>query len=47
MIKKGNNNDLHKAKDKKKDEFYTQLEDIQKEVKYYKEHFKGKVVYCN
>ena len=47
MSKKGNNNDLHTAKDKKKDEFYTQLEDIQKEVKYYKEYFKDKVVYCN
>jgi len=47
MSTKGKNNDLHKAKDKKKDEFYTQLEDIQKEVKYYKEYFKDKVVYCN
>ena len=38
---------LDDAKRNKKDEFYTQLEDIQKEVKNYKEHFKDKVVYCN
>ena len=29
------------------DEFYTQLSDIEKELKHYKKHFKGKVVYCN
>ncbi|OYY31118.1 MAG: modification methylase, partial [Sulfurovum sp. 35-42-20] len=28
-------------------EFYTQLEDIERELKHYKEHFKNKVVYCN
>lgn len=31
----------------KKDEFYTQLSDIEKELKHYKEHFKGKTVLCN
>jgi len=31
----------------KKDEFYTQLSDIEKEIRHYKEHFKGKVVFCN
>ena len=31
----------------KKDEFYTQLTDIEKELKHYKNHFKNKVVYCN
>ncbi len=31
----------------KKDEFYTQLPDIERELKHYKHHFKGKVVYCN
>ena len=41
------NKDLHKAKDAKKDEFYTQLTDIEKELRYYKEHFKDKAVYCN
>ena len=41
------NKDLHKAKDAKKDEFYTQLTDIERELRYYEDHFKGKVVYCN
>lgn len=41
------NNNLHNAKATKNDEFYTRLEDIENELKYYKEHFKGKVVYCN
>jgi hypothetical protein len=41
------NKNLHKAKTGKKDEFYTQLADIEKELKHYKKHFKGKVVYCN
>jgi len=44
---KSKNENLHKAKDAKKDEFYTQLSDIEKEVRHYKEHFRGKVVYCN
>lgn len=42
-----NNADLNKANRAKKDEFYTQLTDIEKEMRYYKEHFKGKVVFCN
>ena len=46
-IKKSANKDLHSAKNNKKDEFYTQLSDIEKELKYYKDHFKGKVVFCN
>jgi hypothetical protein len=41
------NKNLHNASKAKKDEFYTQLPDIEKELKYYKQHFKGKVVYCN
>ncbi len=41
------NTNFHKAKSNKKDEFYTQLYDIEEELKHYKEHFKGKVVYCN
>jgi len=41
------NSNLQRAKDLKKDEFYTRLEDIENELKYYREHFKGKVVYCN
>jgi hypothetical protein len=42
-----NNTNLHNAKTAKKDEFYTQLSDIEKEVRNYKDFFKGKVVYCN
>ena len=38
---------LNKAKKKKTDEFYTQLPDIEKEVKNYKSKFKEKVVFCN
>ena len=38
---------LKAAKVAKKDEFYTQLSDIENELKHYKEHFKGKVVLCN
>lgn len=41
------NSDLTKAKNGKKDEFYTQLVDIEKEMRYYKHLFKDKVVYCN
>lgn len=41
------NTDLNKAKEGKKDEFYTQLEDVEMEMRYYKEHFRGKVVLCN
>ena len=36
---------LGKAKENKKDEFYTQLVDIEKEMKYYKNHFKDKIVF--
>src|SRR3990167_5830161 len=41
------NSGLHTAKRNKKDEFYTQIVDIERELKHYKSHFKGKVVYCN
>lgn len=41
------NKTLHKAKNSKHDEFYTQLSDIEKELKQYKDHFKEKVVFCN
>lgn len=42
-----NNSQLHNAKNAKKDEFYTQLSDIENELKHYKKHFKGKTVLCN
>lgn len=47
MAKKGTNKSLQMAKKQKKDEFYTQLVDIERELKHYKNHFKDKVVYCN
>lgn len=47
MAKKGLNKSLRKAKNTKEDEFYTQLSDIEKELKHYKKHFRDKVVYCN
>ncbi len=43
----GGNFKLHKAKTAKNDEFYTQFDDINEELKHYKEHFKNKVVFCN
>ncbi|MBU4481868.1 adenine-specific methyltransferase EcoRI family protein, partial [Patescibacteria group bacterium] len=47
MKTKSSNKNLHKANKAKKDEFYTQLSDIEKELGHYKEHFKNKVVFCN
>lgn len=47
MSKQSQNTNLHSAKTGKKDEFYTQLSDIEKELKHYKDHFKGKTVLCN
>lgn len=41
------NKNLHSAKTNKKDEFYTQLADIENELKHYKDHFRGKTVFCN
>lgn len=41
------NKNLNKAKEAKKDEFYTQLEDINNELRHYREHFRGKTVLCN
>lgn len=41
------NSTLNDARIMKNNEFYTQLGDIEKEMFYYREHFRGKVVYCN
>ncbi len=38
---------MKKAIKNKADEFYTQLTDIEKELKYYEKHFEDKIVYCN
>lgn len=41
------NTNLNAAAKAKKDEFYTQLEDIENELRHYRKHFNGKVVLCN
>ena len=41
------NKNLNAAKVAKKDEFYTQLSDIERELKHYWQHFRDKVVLCN
>lgn len=41
------NKELGAAAKAKKDEFYTQLTDIEKELRYYRRHFKEKTVFCN
>ena len=38
---------MHKAKEAKNDEFYTQLSDIENEMKHYRKHFKGKKIFLN
>ncbi|MFK7780334.1 MAG: adenine-specific methyltransferase EcoRI family protein [Candidatus Gracilibacteria bacterium] len=45
--KKSGNTNLRKANKAKNDEFYTQLSDIEKELGHYKNHFKGKIIFCN
>lgn len=47
MANKSSNKNLRKANKEKNDEFYTQLSDIEKELRHYKDHFKDKVVLCN
>lgn len=47
MARKVDHSLLTKAKTNKKDEFYTQLKDIESELIYYKDHFSGKTVFCN
>jgi hypothetical protein len=47
MEKKILNKSLTRANKAKNDEFYTQLTDIEKELRHYKEHFKGKIIFCN
>jgi len=38
---------MNAAREMKQDEFYTQLPDIEKELKHYTAHFAGKIVLCN
>ena len=41
------NSRLHAARQNKNDEFYTQLTDIEQELRHYKDQLKDKVVFCN
>ncbi|MCY3988027.1 MAG: adenine-specific methyltransferase EcoRI family protein [Gammaproteobacteria bacterium] len=41
------NKNLREARRQKNDEFYTQLSDIENELRHYKDYFRDKVVYCN
>jgi hypothetical protein len=45
MPRKSHSRSLHAAKATKQDEFYTQLSDIEKELKHYAKHFKNKTVF--
>ena len=47
MKESAKNSNLIRASKTKEDEFYTQLSDIENDLKHYKHHFKDKVVYCN
>jgi hypothetical protein len=44
-MKRASNRNLLDAKRAKNDEFYTRLEDIEKEIEHYKDYLKGKWVY--
>lgn len=46
-VQTSGNRALSKAKSAKQDEFYTQLSDIENELKHYRAQFKGKIVLCN
>ena len=41
------NTSFHRAAQNKRDEFYTQIGDIEKELRHYKDQFRNKIVYCN
>ena len=47
MTELAKNKNFNKASKAKNDEFYTQLSDIERELKHYKDHFKDKIIYCN
>ena len=47
VTKQSKNDNLHKAKTAKNDEFYTTKESIETELKHYWPHFKDKIIYCN
>jgi len=47
LLAMAKNASLNKAGVAKEDEFYTQLNDIENEMRHYREHFRGKTVFCN
>ena len=47
MPRTAQNRNLGQARVAKKDEFYTQLPDIERELSHYERHFRGKTVLCN
>lgn len=47
MAKQKLNSNLQRAKKKKNDEFYTRNTDIENELKYYRDQFRNKIIYCN
>lgn len=47
MTRNATNAGLQRAKKSKSDEFYTRLEDIERELRHYRAHFRDKVVFCN
>lgn len=47
VTKQAKNDNLHKAKTAKNDEFYTTKSTVEAELSHYWDHFKGKIVYCN
>ena len=44
---KAGNKQLGRAKKAREDEFYTQLSDIERELRHYEPHFRGRTVLCN
>jgi len=47
MAKTKGNSNLHSSRSGKADEFYTGISLIEKELRHYKDFFKGKTVFCN
>ena len=47
LVAETQNASLSRAKANKEDEFYTQRGDVERELKHYRKHFRGKVVYLN
>ncbi|WP_352399416.1 adenine-specific methyltransferase EcoRI family protein [Anaerotignum sp.] len=47
MAQNSKNGSLNKAGVAKEDEFYTKLTDIEKELRHYRDFFRGKTVFCN